>query len=271
MDDATLTELRTLQRRAYGPDADIGGDAAALARLRELEATARPVASASGGPQPPAEPGPGESPAPPGAPAPPSAPPAPPTTPAAPLPPVAVPSVVAPDARRGRRAARLRRRQLVAWVLSLVAVAAITAVLTAVISGTGPAVAGGAREVATLTDPIDNTQEWLSQWMAGDTETMDVYSFLGLTVITAEAPGLDIEQPCIVVLSGLPDSTDGGGNWGASTSGCGVGAFPAAAQFIVGEEFPQELRDRFPTGTALQFVWGGAEVRVYAAAGTATA
>lgn len=40
-------ELAMLRRRAYGPDADIAGDPAALARLRELEAAERAVAPTS--------------------------------------------------------------------------------------------------------------------------------------------------------------------------------------------------------------------------------
>ncbi|WP_239640055.1 hypothetical protein [Microbacterium sp. B24] len=37
MDAATREEFATLRRRAYGPNADIAYDPAALARLRELE------------------------------------------------------------------------------------------------------------------------------------------------------------------------------------------------------------------------------------------
>ncbi|WP_243074362.1 hypothetical protein [Microbacterium sp. SS28] len=61
-------ELDRLRRRAYGPDADIGGDPAAQARLSVLEATRRrpliPVIAAAGVPVPVPErlpvPGPGE-------------------------------------------------------------------------------------------------------------------------------------------------------------------------------------------------------------------
>ncbi len=50
-------ELERLRRRAYGPDADIAGDAAAQARLSELEAAQRrqptPVVdAAASGPRP---------------------------------------------------------------------------------------------------------------------------------------------------------------------------------------------------------------------------
>ncbi|MGZ8803737.1 MAG: hypothetical protein ACXWZG_00360, partial [Microbacterium sp.] len=41
MDDADVAELADLRRRAYGPDADIDTDPAAVARLDELETRAR--------------------------------------------------------------------------------------------------------------------------------------------------------------------------------------------------------------------------------------
>ena len=41
-------ELRALQKRAYGPSADIDGDASALSRLHELEARSRAAGQASG-------------------------------------------------------------------------------------------------------------------------------------------------------------------------------------------------------------------------------
>lgn len=53
MDSAALDELRALRARAYGPHADIELDAAAVQRLRELEAqssgstTRSPVAAAT--------------------------------------------------------------------------------------------------------------------------------------------------------------------------------------------------------------------------------
>jgi hypothetical protein len=47
LSDETRAELRALQRRAYGPDADIHTDPDALARLRELEEAATPPAGAA--------------------------------------------------------------------------------------------------------------------------------------------------------------------------------------------------------------------------------
>ena len=51
MDAASRAELEGLRRRAFGPDADIHGDAPALARLIELEELARPGRAA----EPPAD------------------------------------------------------------------------------------------------------------------------------------------------------------------------------------------------------------------------
>jgi hypothetical protein len=45
---------------------------------------------------------------------------------------------------------------------------------------------------------------------------------------------------------------------------CGAGSFPAEAVFIVGRQAPSELRDRFPVGTAMQFVLDGEQVHIYA-------
>jgi hypothetical protein len=47
MDAASRAELDALRRRAFGPDADIQGDASALARLIELEELARPHPAAA--------------------------------------------------------------------------------------------------------------------------------------------------------------------------------------------------------------------------------
>ena len=51
MDDE-VAELAALRRRAYGPDADIDGDPAALARLDELETRARRAAAPAGDEEP---------------------------------------------------------------------------------------------------------------------------------------------------------------------------------------------------------------------------
>ena len=49
------------------------------------------------------------------------------------------------------------------------------------------------------------------------------------------------------------------------TMGCAAGPFPATASREVELDSPGELRADFPVGTALQFVWDGTAVAVFAA------
>ncbi len=60
MGDSFEDELRALRSRAYGPDADIGGDPDALARLRHLESQTRTGALIEVPPRPPTPPLPAE-------------------------------------------------------------------------------------------------------------------------------------------------------------------------------------------------------------------
>jgi hypothetical protein len=46
-------------------------------------------------------------------------------------------------------------------------------------------------------------------------------------------------------------------------SGCRVGDFPATVQFSIGSNAPQELRDRYPDGSSLQFVFDGDRIGVF--------
>ena len=53
---------------------------------------------------------------------------------------------------------------------------------------------------------------------------------------------------------------------GMMGAGCSAGTFSPAAGIVVTPQAPAELRERFEPGTALQFVLDGSQVRVYAAA-----
>ena len=50
---------------------------------------------------------------------------------------------------------------------------------------------------------------------------------------------------------------------GPMHSGCRVGDFPATVQVAVESGMPEELRDRFPPGSALQFVLDGDRIAVF--------
>lgn len=49
-----------------------------------------------------------------------------------------------------------------------------------------------------------------------------------------------------------------------ATGGCAGDGFAPTAGFVVSDSLPQQLRDRFADGTALQFRADGSEVHVYA-------
>jgi hypothetical protein len=242
-DDPRLEELGALRARAYGPLADIHEDAAALARLRELEAgtsdevgetsnaqTAHPLlespvsgGSTSANPDHAwAKSGSGFS--------------------ASSSPVVAVESPV-----------WWRRRIPVLWTAA--------GVLAGVALGMGvmllgqPAPTG---RVAVLHGDPDAV--WPNDMFGARPEDGQRYNeFHGLTVVTYEqSTGDGGSRSCLAVLT-TPDGT------GYAAGGCGAGPFPATVPLQVTSLFPQTTRDEFPEGTSLQFVQDGAQVRVYAA------
>ncbi|WP_203581406.1 hypothetical protein [Microbacterium hibisci] len=80
--------------------------------------------------------------------------------------------------------------------------------------------------------------------------------FHGLTVLVfRQMMSPDDSQTCVYALT----DTDGFG-----AGACGAGPFPAVANMIVGDQAPEELRERFPEGTALQFAVDDEQVIVYA-------
>lgn len=272
MDETTLTELRALRARVYGPDAGVAADAAARARLLELEEQARHRAPVSFGDTAPEASHP-------------SAPP-PPVVDAAPLsvPPAAAPAEkpvdldtllrpqggAAPQDRDGVLG-RIRLPLLLAWGGSVLAAAVVAAVLTYAFVGMRPAAApDGARQVATIGDEQRGDDDFAKAWF-GTTADARTYTFRGLTVLATDQGWDEGQQACVVVVP------TGGVDWrdrtitGQLYSGCSVGAFPATAEFTVDERSPSDLRATFSTGTSLQFVLDGDEVAVFADDGRALA
>jgi hypothetical protein len=289
-----LDELRALRERAYGRDADIQDDPAALARLRELEAqvssatpivpagSAAPAAvgdaaggidgdgsgrlpdgdtttdaaalrsrvtavDAAEGSAPALDPGPspassatasdsGESSA-----------------------ADTVASAAHDDpsladgglAERGTpsRSPWWRRRTRLLWAASVVA---------GVLAGVGLTLAvqaAGAGRVATLTEDADG--EWPNEFFGARPPDARVFDdFHGLTVLTFRQlvqPGSS--QTCLYIVT-APNAFGGGT--------CGADAFGPTASLEVGPDSPEELNDRFPRGTALEFVLEDSKVHVYA-------
>ncbi|MGB4779244.1 hypothetical protein [Microbacterium sp.] len=269
MDDATLTELRALRARAYGPDADIDADPTARSRLRELEATARVSAAFAPASDPP-PPIPRENN---------SAP----RERVSPVPSSASRSLaeeslaehapaeeVVPVRERLTRAWR-RRPVAIAWVCSLVAVAAVVAVATYAVAGIRPvSPATGAPQVATLDDRNLSDAAWLDGWWGGGVEGASAYAFHGVTVVHTPRGMFSDGTECLTIIPTDGVSEDGSSIDGPMYYGCAAGPFPAVAQLTIDENAPEELRDEFGEGTALQFVLDGDVVGVFAAQAKAT-
>ncbi|MFD4958109.1 hypothetical protein [Microbacterium sp. NPDC058389] len=256
-------ELRALRARAYGPDADIHADPAALARLQELEAqrrtatapvldepsplalfeetgtdavpvTTRPVDDRAPDELTPAARARAAD-----------------TSDAPSAPEDDIPSPE-PEPAQPEPARPWWRRRRAVWVGSLVIALLLGVGLTLSVQ----AITSG--KVTTLA--VDRDGEWPTQ-MFGERPpgALRFEDFHGLSVFgLGQGFGGGVDQVCISVQS----ASDGSGSLGAW--GCGNVEFPAAASLTVIETAPRELRDAFPVGTSLQFVLDGDQVHVYA-------
>ena len=255
MDDATRDELAALRRRAYGPDADIVADPAASARLAELEERARAAGA----------PGPGT-----------------PTDEAA----TATPDQAAPESaldpidplgvlRAGVEEAdtvgdeRVLRPPrpvaapwIVAWAVSVIAVAVLVGGLVFGLASMPPVAGSGpGRQISTLTEKAD-LPDAVRGWIAG--RDTSAFAFEGLIVVPTPA-GVGPSgsgATCLLVAPREGYGSDGSAP-GEAFWGCQAGSFPASAQFVVSTQSPKALRARFPDGTALRFVLDGDRVGVF--------
>jgi hypothetical protein len=244
-------ELRDLRRRAYAVDGDIERDPAALARLSELEAAARPTAAltvAESAAEPLAVPlaEPAEDSAESIA--------EPTDEPTAPL---------VGERTRTRTRARRRPRLVLVWAATLVAALVVGAAAT---WGSVRLVAraGGADQVAVL----EEDPSFEMPPMFDDVRTEDVVGyrdFYGITAVTGVGTllGSGSETDACLLLMRTVDVDRESIGWSGMSYGCGVGEFAATAQFRVDLSSPKELRERFADGTPLQFVFDGERLGVY--------
>ena len=275
MDTASLDELRVLRARAYGPQADIDQDPAALRRLHELETLhSATVSAAPATPREPAvapvvgaaEPARAATPSPPAPGAAESAAPAGEPTSAEPsaLPRDDSSADVVPSGKPRKR--RISRAVAVLWALSVVAAAALAAGVTYATTSMAPvSTSSGAPQIATLesTSLIELPSGWF-----GAGPSSRVFEFYGLTLFeSSQGYGFD-GTGCFTVVATeqLPADPSAADAWTMNTpvySGCRVGDFPATVQFSIGSNAPQELRDRYPDGSSLQFVFDGDRIGVF--------
>lgn len=249
MDDTSRDELAALRRRAYGPDADILGDPDALDLLERLERGERqartsdadadadetePVDSTEN--EPDAAPGP----MPEGAP------------------------VLEPGAQVSRPRP-VAARWLLAWAASVVAVAVGVGALVFALASVPPVPAApaatGARQIATLTARVP-VPEQISSWVRGADPSG--FPFEGLILVpTPVGVGVFGRGSDCLLLGPLDGFQADGTVQGDVFYSCRAGGFPAAIQFAVSSSSPEPLRERFPLGTALQFVLDGDRVGVF--------
>ncbi|WP_409047499.1 hypothetical protein AB2L57_15370 [Microbacterium sp. HA-8] len=269
MDESTVSELRALRARAYGPEADIADDPARLRRLEELEAIARASRYSAGRDEPAAEPDPavpvvaGTS-ADAGGP-----------RHRAPEPgweaeagPEPTPSAVQSDATPTRGEQR-RSRLVIAWVASLVIAVLITAIVTGVVSRR---VQADPREVGVLgIDTFAELPEIFAGWQCGgpDCDPEDVAGeafagFFGLAIYRMPGgwTGGRVGDECLLIMDAASIEPESNSFSGPIYSGCAAGGFAATVQLSVTSELPDELRDEFAEGTGLRFIEDGDEVVV---------
>lgn len=258
MDDAAHAELRALQARAYGPGDGLGTDAAARRRLAELEAQSRVERA-----RPPVVEGLPELP--------PrvthAAPPPLPTVPAAVAAVAAAPTSASADTGVDPDARRRRILTGITWAGSLAMVATLAVGVTAAATSRTAWIGGGlpagaaVTHVATLAvDPDREIPEYLGA--PGSDQGSAYEAFADLVPVVSDVEVGEGRLICVQVI------TDDDWEEGPDSfwySGCSYAPFSAAASLVVTPGLPAPLRERFPTGTRLQFVVGDGVVDVFAA------
>jgi hypothetical protein len=280
MAESPTDELRMLRLRAYGPDADIHDDPAALARLHDLEERAlasRPAAPRAAA-EPPTSLAPPASDEPPVEREPAREPAAQTRAPASTeqlREPAETPDTDEPAVAGGRdgstgekaRWKLPRGRTLWLWAGSVV-VAFVVGAWVAL----GMSAVGFGRVAVLAETPADN---WPTEFFGDPAEGAMVFeAYLGLTAMVipnAMGNGGPGETTCLAVFDGLSDDgTLDPTAAGVVTNGCGAGRFEPQATVTVSSTMSDELRAEHPDGTALQFVLRGSEVFVFADDSAAT-
>lgn len=240
MDDTFTDELHRLRARAYGPDADIHDDPAALERLQDLELRHRrpPL------PPPPPDPPAAARTAGPTAPHPdltrhrPEVPPQPSPAPAL---------VTTAPARRWSRG-----RVAPVWIASLVVAGLAGAAVAAFVPRAQPA------PVATL--QVADDAVWPGDVLGPQPDGALLFDeHLGVQVIAVPQETQGGPTACLYAMNAreLPR--------GAFHVACGAGPFPPTLTSLVSTEWPAETLERLPLGSAVKYVLDGDRVLVYTA------
>jgi hypothetical protein len=143
-----------------------------------------------------------------------------------------------------------RTRRALAW-MAAIAVVAVVGLATVVWSWQGQG------RVALLQEK--DLDGWPDNVMGEPPEDARLYEdYFGLTAVTMpQRWGSGDGMECLYIV-------ESGGQGFMSTIGCAAGGFPPTAALLVSARGPDELRERFAEGTALQFVLRDGLVHVYA-------
>ena len=169
------------------------------------------------------------------------------------------------------RPARLGRKHTVLWVSSVVASAAVAALVTfAVISLQTVSTSSGAPQVDTLRLTPEGAIP--PSWFGAGSDVASA-EFAGLTIFetpgwTSESGDRVSDNRCLSVARTsdlLEEGEDEGDSYvgGPIYGTCGVASFPTALAMPFSDELPDELMERYPSGVAIQFVLDGDRVGVF--------
>ena len=186
---------------------------------------------------------------------------------------VAEPSAqVAPKEEPAERLAAwfTARTTRILWVVAILAAAAVSAAVTFALVKISPvAISSGAPQIATLEST--STLEIPAGWM-GAGPSSAVFDFYGLALVESAGGYYNgsVGSNCLTVFRAdqvpAKDEFDVSEGWsydGPMYTGCAVGTFPATVEVPFDSNAPEELSERFPSGTALQFVYDGERVGVF--------
>lgn len=152
------------------------------------------------------------------------------------------------------------------WGLSVVAAAALASGITYAATSMAPvSTSSGAPQIATL-EPSPLVEVPAGWFGAGPSSRG--FEFYGLTLFESAHGYVGTGSDCFMAVptEHLPADDADPNSWsmsGPMYSGCRVGAFPATVAVPVDSGMPEELRDRFPPGSALQFVLDGDRMGVF--------
>lgn len=258
-------ELRALRARAYGRDADIDGDPAAIARLRALEAQAAPAALVvtapvrevpvvSVAPAPPVE----EA-----------------ATDAAPdefgrsgeLPRTGEPPAIDAENAEPEHPSPSRLRTLFTprpsapwlWLgAACIALAAFgSAVVVSAVQSADP------RLVAEIA--VDPDASWPESFGEKGPDAALFEEFAGLTIARGvEWLSFDESDAMCIVAIDTEELLGDSGGFQIAAWGCDAGSFPPVIRIEVTSAQPQALRDRFGDGTGLELIMRGDRIEVFA-------